>query len=250
MFNMSSSIESDSVLNKGILAKSYTARALVLDSMGLTSYAVEICEMGLKQCSLDTLKSENEEDENTKLCVSALRELSIQLHHFSLALYAGLLDPDASFLRDWLGRSAFHIKDMLLYYVSSTFSSLLKDDRSYDTPTPVSIVEVLQKYTRPMFEGHLRLFQECHPKLLLQNLLDTMQQEGEGVELGGSEDILNQLTALQQISLGGIDREESVDYAIVTVIITIDTILMVILITFFMIVVFFFHYFDYFLCYP
>jgi hypothetical protein len=153
------------------LARCVISRCLILDSMGLSSYAADMALAGVQRCCVDTSTSETSESVHPD--VLALMELSVQLHHFSGALYAGLLNPEASLVEDWLGCSISN-------NIMNIFQSwVLMRDSSADatSPPPISILEVIVDYIRPMSEGPFCLFQSSSCDELFDRLIGSLQSD-------------------------------------------------------------------------
>ena len=153
------------------LARCVISRCLILDSMGLSSYAADMALAGVQRCRIDTSTSETSAAVHPD--VLALMELSVQLHHFSAALYAGLLNPEASLVEDWLGCSMSN-------NIMNIFQSwVMIRDSSADaiSPTPMSILEVIVDYIRPMSEGPFCLFQSSSCDDLFDRLMGSLQSD-------------------------------------------------------------------------
>jgi hypothetical protein len=166
-------------ITSDILAQRFISRSLVLDSYGLTSHAAATAAFGVEQCcsSGDSTQGTVIEGGN----VLALKELSIQLHHFKGFLYDGLLNSDSTFIGDWLGSPISDtISDLLQSWVSHSSSS---DDESIERSIPssarISIVDLLMRRIRPMSEGPFCLFQSCSHDELFDRLLKSIQAESE-----------------------------------------------------------------------
>ena len=166
-------------LSSNILAQRYIYRSLVLDRYGLTSHAAATAAFGAEQCSSSGDSSQGivTEGEN----VLALKELSIQLHHFKGFLYDGLLNSDSTFIGDWLGSPISEtISDILQSWVSHSSSS---DDEFIERSIPlsarVSIADLLMRRIRPMSEGPFCLFQFCSHEELFDRLQTSIQAETE-----------------------------------------------------------------------
>jgi hypothetical protein len=166
-------------ISTDILAQRFISRSLVLDSYGLTSHAAATAAFGVEQCcsSGDSTQGTVTEGEN----VLALKELSIQLHHFKGFLYDGLLNSDSTFIGDWLGSPISDtISDILQSWVSHLSSS---DDELNERSIPSSargpIVDLLMRRIRPMSEGHFCLFQSCSHEELFDRLIASVQAESE-----------------------------------------------------------------------
>lgn len=164
-------VKMPSDLSTDSLARCVMSRCLILDSMGLSSYAADMAVEGVKRCCVDTSTCQTRAAVHPD--VLALMELSVQLHHFTGALYAGLLNPEASFVEDWLGCSMSN-------NIMGIFQSWeLIRDSSIDatSPTPISILEVIVDHIRPMSEGPFCLFQSSSCDELFVRLLGSLQQD-------------------------------------------------------------------------
>ena len=159
-------------------ARRYIIRSLMLDSMGLISHAASTARIGVEACSCISGETHNQGEVSENL--SAVQELSIQLHHFTRALYAGLLHPDAEFIRDWLGCSLSKIiSDILEAWVTISTSE------SEDGPrcTPASIIEIIVSHIRPMSEGPFCMYQSCSRENLFRILSVSLQSESNTTDV-------------------------------------------------------------------
>ena len=153
------------------LARCVMSRCLILDSMGLSSYAADMAVAGVKRCCVDTSTDQTSAADHPD--VLALMELSVQLHHFTGALYAGLLNPEASLVEDWLGCSiSNNIMDIFQSW------ELIRDSSTDAiSPIPISILEVIVDHIRPMSEGPFCLFQSSTCDELFDRLLGSLQED-------------------------------------------------------------------------
>ena len=153
------------------LARCVMSRCLILDSMGLSSYAADMAVEGVKRCCVDT--STDQTSAAVHPDVLALMELSVQLHHFTGALYAGLLNPEASLVEDWLGCSiSNNIMDIFQSW------ELIRDSSTDAiSPIPISVLEVIVDHIRPMSEGPFCLFQSSTCDGMFDRLLGSLQED-------------------------------------------------------------------------
>lgn len=184
-------------LTLGALARWFITRVIVLDSMGLTSYAAAIALIGVKKCSeihianVDTFDAINDinvrdnqnNDKNNMIEMDrkdvdllVLKELSIQIQSFSKALYEGYIDDNFTFICNWLGQSiSNNIQDMIKCSVKSIKSS---KNNEYDNDlTSISIVNCIEICARPMYEGLSSFYQLCSSKTMLDMIIDILQKE-------------------------------------------------------------------------
>ena len=154
------------------LARCVISRCLILDSMGLSSYAADMALAGVQRCCIDTSTSDISASVHPD--VLALMELSVQLHHFSGALYAGLLNPEASLVEDWLGCSiSNNIMNIFQSWVLMGNSSA----GATSPNSPISILEVIVDYIRPMSEGPFCLFQSSSCDEFFDRLIGSLQSD-------------------------------------------------------------------------
>ena len=159
------------------LTKLFISRTLVLENMGLTSHAVAMAALGVDQC-ISSKNSTTCSIGQESPSISVLNELSIQLQHFSRALYAGLLVPDANFLDDWLSNSISQNISNILHSLTGAASSNEKESSNV-----TSVLEILAEYVRPMSEGVLQIFQWCSPNQLVEGLVASLQQGSRNGEM-------------------------------------------------------------------
>lgn len=193
--------------NIGILARWFISRVILLDSIGLTSYAAAIATIGVQKCTeylsngKDLHHSDNAKNEQNdgniiieieNLDFLVLKELSLQIQVFSEALYVGYLNDEFTFVNDWLGRSITErIHDMMIYCVKSI--KLLKyDEVEYSN---LSIVDCIDNYCRPMCKGDSTLYQSCSSESTFNEMFDILQKDMQDDYY--SHDILNNLTQIR-----------------------------------------------------
>ena len=166
------------------LSKLFSRRALELECMGLTSHAAVMAARGIDHCI--------SRNDGIALCISeespsisVLNELSIQLQHFSRALYAGILPPDASFIDNWVNNTITENISNILHSLTGSSSDIERESSGSNTSL---VLELLTEHIRPMSEGALRSFQWCSPTEFVEGLIASLNlgsEEGATINYNG-----------------------------------------------------------------